>query len=193
MPKNESNDRRVQKTRASLQTALLELLHQKPLAKIQIKEIASNANVSRQVFYLHFDSKEDLLFSYIDEVFTKIHQAVFEKSGNANNLRREMPLILSYQQWAKYAEAMQWVMQVENKDLIIDRLREHIALLMDELAEHPETSARKSSRQDHVVDFITGGAYMLLKKWMDGGMKQTPEEMGTLTYQLIINLPNEIG
>ena len=193
MPRTESSDRRAQRTRESLQAALLALLQEKPLAKIQIKEITTRANVSRQVFYLHFDAKEELLFSYIDDLFAQIHAAVFEDATNATNLQREMPIILSYQQWANHADAMCWVMQVENKDLLIERLRAHLAFLMGELAAHPQTDARKSPLHKHVVDFVTGGTYMLLKRWMAEGMIQSPEEMGNLTYQLIASLPDEIG
>lgn len=191
--RSESHDRRVQRTRKSLQTALLELLQQKSLAQIQIKELTMRADVSRQVFYLHFDSKEDLLFSYIDDVFSQIYETVFADASNANNLQREMPLILSYQQWANHAKAMQWVMQVENKDLLIARLRGHIAMLIEELADHPATAARRSPLHEHVVDFVAGGAYMLLKRWLEEGMQQTPEEMGRLTYLLLESLPNDRG
>lgn len=193
MPKKESKDRRVRRTRLSLQNALLGLLEKKPLAKIQIKEIADDANVSRQVFYLHFDSKEELLFSYIDDLFAQIHRDIFADIANVKSLQREMPLILAFQQWANHEKAMQWIMQVENKDMLITRLRGHIALVMDELAEHPETDAQKSPLHEHVIDFVAGGAYMLLREWLAGGLKRTPEEMGKLTYRLLKTLPSEIG
>lgn len=193
MQENGYNDRRVQRTRAGLQAALLALLAEKSLAQIQIKELTARANVSRQVFYLHFDSKEDLLFSHIDDVFAQIHRAVFAATDDASNLLREMPLILAYQQLAKHADAMRWVLQVENKDLLIARLREHLAVLIEELAEHPQTPARKSPMHQHVVDFVAGGAYMLLKRWFEEGMQESPEEMGKLTYQLLVSLPNDRG
>ncbi len=193
MPKSESNDRRAQRTRASLQSALLTLLKQKPLAKIQIKELTALADVSRQVFYLHFESKEDLLFSYMDDVFAQIHKTLFENVTNVNHLKREMPLVLIFQQWANHAEALNWVMQVENKDLLIERLREHTNFLMEEIADHPGSDVRRSRIHDHVADFLVGGAYMLLKRWLGEGMQQTPEEMGMLTYQLMESLPGDRG
>lgn len=193
MTATKRHDRRIERTRASLQAALLELLPHKSLAQIQIKELAARANVSRQVFYLHFDTKEDLLFSYIDDLFAEIYRAIFADTAHARNMQRETPLILSFQQWANHAEAMGWVMQVENKDRLIARLRAYVALLMGELAAHPQTDARKSPLHDHVVDFVAGGMYMVLKRWMDEGMQQSPEEMGALTYQLLTSLPSEIG
>ena len=76
MSKKQKVDRRVRRTRALLQNSLLDLLQKKRLAKIQIKEITEHADLSRQAFYLHFDSKEELLFSYLDDVFAQIHQVI---------------------------------------------------------------------------------------------------------------------
>ncbi len=193
MRRNERSDPRSQRTRANLQAALLQLLRQKTLAQIKIKELTAEANVSRQAFYLHFDSKEELLFSHVDDLFAQIHKAIFIDKTNVQNLQQEMPLVIAYRQWANAAEAMEWVMQFENKDLLIARLRAYIALLMDELAEHPQTEARKSPLHEHIVDFVAGGFYMLVKRWMAAGMQQSPEEMGRVTYQLMTTLSAEIG
>jgi len=38
---------------------------------------------------------------------------------------------------------------------------------------------------DYVVDFITGGVYMLLHRWTEEGMKTPAEQMGRLAYQLV--------
>ena len=72
-------DRRVRRTRKRLQDALIHLLRQKLLAKIQIKEIVEEADVSRTTFYQHFETKEQLLMSLMDDLFEKIHSVVFHE------------------------------------------------------------------------------------------------------------------
>ena len=54
-------DRRIQRTRQSLRTALLELIKEKGYDAISIEEITERANVGRATFYLHYKDKEDLL------------------------------------------------------------------------------------------------------------------------------------
>ena len=185
MSKKQRVDRRVRRTRALLQNSLLDLLQKKRLAKIQIKEITAHADLSRQAFYLHFDSKEALLFSYLDDVFAQIHQALFEEALNAKSLDLKALAIMSFELWAEHADALQWVMQVKDKDMLITRLRRHVAALMEAVAEHPKSHITKHPQHEHVVDFVTGGIYMLFRRFFSEGMKSSAEEMGLLAFQLI--------
>lgn len=62
-------DRRVQKTRQGLQSALLALLREKPLEQIEIQEITDRANSARVTFYRHYGTKEDLLLDTIEQIY----------------------------------------------------------------------------------------------------------------------------
>lgn len=51
--------------------ALIELLNKKDYEYISIKEICEKAGVNRSTFYLHYESKEDLLNETLDYISTK--------------------------------------------------------------------------------------------------------------------------
>ena len=55
-------------TREAIETALLQLLEKKELAKISISELVKRAGVSRAAFYRNYDSKEEIL--QLDEART---------------------------------------------------------------------------------------------------------------------------
>jgi hypothetical protein len=38
---------------------------------------------------------------------------------------------------------------------------------------------------DYVVDFVTGGMYMLLRSWTRDGLVTPPAQMAELTYNLL--------
>ena len=61
-------DRRIQRTRQSLRTALLELIKEKGYDAISIEEITERANVGRATFYLHYKDREDLLLEEFSEM-----------------------------------------------------------------------------------------------------------------------------
>ncbi|WP_239773004.1 helix-turn-helix domain-containing protein [Mammaliicoccus sp. I-M36] len=48
--------------------ALLELMHVKEFKKITIKEITQKADVNRSTFYRNFDTREDVLNQYIEDL-----------------------------------------------------------------------------------------------------------------------------
>ena len=60
-------DRRITKTRKSIQNAYLNLLRQKGTEKITISDIAREADIDRKTFYLHYDSPEDIIREYAEE------------------------------------------------------------------------------------------------------------------------------
>ena len=184
-----SNDRRARRTRAALQTALLALLQKRRLESIQIKEITDLADVSRPAFYLHFASKEELLLSHIDDLFAQLHKAVFDDLAQRQPVTLETLVTTSFQLWGKEAKAWQVAMQIENKDLLLTRLRRHMAALMDEFAAYPGSNITQHPiMHDYIVDFMTGGVYMILRRWAEERMKTPAEQIGQLAYRLVANM-----
>ncbi|MEL6272769.1 MAG: TetR/AcrR family transcriptional regulator, partial [Chloroflexota bacterium] len=136
MTSKKKEDRRVRRTRKLLQDALIRLLRRKRLAKIQIKEIVEEADVARTTFYQHFETKEQLLFSLIADLFEKIYAEVFQEQADEERFDVLKLLTASYEQWRLHGEELRWVLQVENKDLLIAALRVHIEALKQEADRH---------------------------------------------------------
>ena len=59
--KNLSNKEANKVTRECLQTALIQLMSQKPFEKITITELVRRSGVSRTAFYRNYESKEEIL------------------------------------------------------------------------------------------------------------------------------------
>lgn len=68
-------DLRFEKTEKALQKAFLELLQTKEIAKISVKELCELAQVSRNAFYQHYETKEHLYDSMLKEILLAIEQA----------------------------------------------------------------------------------------------------------------------
>src|SRR5512147_2280747 len=71
-------DRRIQRTRQSLRTALLALIKEKGYDAISIEDITERANVGRATFYLHYKDKEDLLLEEFSEMANEKVQVLSE-------------------------------------------------------------------------------------------------------------------
>jgi AcrR family transcriptional regulator len=176
-------DRRARRTRRLLQQALLQLLADEPLSKITISQIAARADVSRQAFYLHFSSKEELLLSHVDDVFDEIRATVLPSPTRLVGLLEL--LATTFAEWAGHADSLGLALQIQDKDHVIERLRVHIADLMDAFAQYGREEVVAYPMRDYVVDFITGGVYMLLRSWSRDGLATPAAQMAELTYSLI--------
>lgn len=178
-----STDLRSRRTRKWLQGALLELMKEKTFRDIQITEIADRAQVSRPAFYLHFHSKEELLLSHVDAVFDEFHSEL-SKEVAAGNVDRRKFCTLLFQYWEKYAETLRMVVQAESQQVLLERLRSYVAIIMTELAARKRKPAPDSLLHEYIVDFVAGGAYMLLTKWVTNEMPYSAEKMGQLLFEL---------
>ncbi|RTM09235.1 MAG: TetR family transcriptional regulator [Hyphomicrobiales bacterium] len=60
-------DRRVARTRATLQHALISLIPKKGYEAVTVEDICDAANVGRSTFYAHYTGKDDLKRRGLDE------------------------------------------------------------------------------------------------------------------------------
>jgi AcrR family transcriptional regulator len=180
---NQSNDLRARRTRKWLQDALIGLMKEKPFRDIQITELTARAQVSRPAFYLHFRSKEDLLLSHVDGIFDAFHAEVSREITRGNIDRKRFSLML-FQYWERYAETLRMVIQAENPDILLERLKEYVGVIRKEVAAKTRKGAIDPRLEEYIVGYAAGGAYMLLTQWISNKMPFSAEQMGLLFYDL---------
>ena len=180
---NQSNDLRARRTRKWLQDALIELMKEKPFQDIQIKELTARAQVSRPAFYLHFVSKEDLLLSHVDVIFDEFHTEISREIARGNIDRKRFSLML-FQYWERYAETLRMVIQAENPDILLERLKEYVGVIMKEIAAKTRKPPIDPRLQELIIGYVAGGAYVLLTQWISNKMPFSAEQMARLFYDL---------
>ncbi len=84
----ENRSERNRFTRMNLGEAIIALMQKKDYDKITVSEIAQKAGVSRMTYYNYFETKEDVLSNYLEEI---ILQYVDE-----SNLRTDIGVMLEY-------------------------------------------------------------------------------------------------
>lgn len=80
-----TTDARVVQTREALRQALLELLDQKPLEEITIREIAATAGIGYTTFFRHHTSREDLLNDIAESEIQKLFDLMLPAFDPADN------------------------------------------------------------------------------------------------------------
>ena len=178
-----TGDRRTRRTRRQLQNALLDLLEDEPLSKLTVSQIAARADVSRQAFYLHFRSKEELLLSHVDDAFAEI-RAISLRSGKRSAGLQEL-LATTFDEWFKRTRSLQLALQTQDKDQVIDRIRLQVADLIAACAQQGHFDILATPINDYTIDYIAGGVYMLMRSWNRDGLTSSPQQMAELTFNLI--------
>ncbi len=184
----QSNDRRIRKTKNELRNALTNLLLEKDIKEITVKELASLADLNRGTFYLHYRDIYDLYNQIQDEIYEEL-RLIFEKHLKTNR-RAGLPLVV--------AEAFEFISK--NKELCMVVLNSEDSNLLSGIIElgKPKTKEEWQSLlgdvspelHEYYYTFITSGCVGLLRSWFTGGMEEPPAKMAELAGKMIDSLYN---
>lgn len=181
----ESNDRRVRRSRRQLSRALLDLIAQKGYEAITIQEITDRADLNRATFYLHFASKEELLTAALRDQFDELvtaMDAIAPSDPPWSNLAYDR---LLFEHIAEHAAVYGALLGAHGLGLVIHQVITYMAQVIEhDLHTQMPGGATLSAPTPVVSHFYAGGLFALIKWWLEQGMPLSPEEMAALTNRL---------
>ena len=195
--KGNKTDRRIQRTRQALRTALLELTKEKGYDSISIEEITERANVGRATFYLHYKDKEDLLLEQYSEMadekvqlFSQIPFSEWLPSGEHStddpNNQPLLPLLIVFQHIHDHSEFYYVLLKSENSSRIVERIRR---INTESIVKFAETKMKNDPIPllfevpvEFFASFFSGALLSTITWWLDERMRHSPEEV-TLMFR----------
>lgn len=176
-------DRRVQYTKRVLKESLAELLHEKPIEKITVKEICERADINRGTFYSHYEDQYDLYRHVIED----LNNTILEKLGNFMSLSDEEIL-------DNATSALEYIQ--ENRKFIMVLFDHGVTkptydFIVSRFGEIYTTSkyAEKVKREDVIVVYYTFTASLMaiLRQWLDLDVSKTPREVAEFAFNVFRN------
>lgn len=90
-------DKRIEKTKHMIKSAMLNLMKKKSFNKITVKEICDNAFTSRITFYTYYENKnelvEDIAADIKDEIMTHYEQLQIKNNASNNIIQAHINII----------------------------------------------------------------------------------------------------
>lgn len=192
-------DRRILRSRKLMQDALLKLLEIKDYPKISISEITHQADVARTTFYSHFNTKDELLMSYIDDIFENFFDKLREQYSPEDKLEtpHEIALILC-KEWEKNKQALNLIRSANIDYMIYQRIKEN------HQRAHKESDIivlRQSSNhvlEEYIRSSISAATFGVLMQWTDNDMQESCEDVARIMSHFInleafIQLRDKLG
>ena len=183
--RKEGQDRRVRKTRKQLKDCLIQLLKEKKVQDITVRELTEMAELNRGTFYLQDKDVVDLLEKTEAGLFEEFNSLVL--SHDAQDLKQRPSLIFHEIFSLVYENAdLVEILMGENGDLnFINRLKH----LVREKCLRDWMEVFRSGDPlvfEAYFSFIVSGCVGLVQYWLQGGLKETPEQMALLAEQIIL-------
>lgn len=178
-------DARVRYTKMMIKNTFFDLLKEKAIDKITVKEICARAQINRATFYKYYDNAYDLLNKIEIQVLDHLEEEIATLKGAdvTNIFRIILKDILNQRE-------MYLVLFSENGDVLFkERLFEHCYRenMMIVKRHFPELSAKK---QEWLYYFLAEGCNGILNQWIKGDMQEDPEEIILFLAKLIDTVNN---
>ena len=179
---------RVQFTRAALHRALADLILEKPLTSITVKDICARADINRSTFYLHYKDIYDLLTAFEDELLEHM-QAQFPQTptriDDEDFLTR--PLVAFLNQCRETPRMMQLLRRLfseQGDPHFVHRLQKltYSSFLRGWSINMPDAS---ESRKLLIYSYIVPGIINLLSTWVSDTPDIPAEEVVAMLVLLV--------
>jgi AcrR family transcriptional regulator len=182
-----SADRRVQRTRHALRDALISLLEESGWDDINIQNLCERANVGRSTFYLHFQNKEELLVSGLNDLRSGLRaQAAAEKHGAPDSLPFVRGLIEHVYEQRTLFRA---IIGRRSGHVVQKCFREMVNQLVEEEISLPVAGWQQVAG----TRYIAGALVELLAWWVDAGNARSAEDIEQLFYRLTLPAIKQLG
>ncbi len=147
--------------------ALILLLKKKSFFSISVSDIVKKAGVSRQTFYRHFKSKEELIEWNTARIF-KIYVGQIN-SFDEYDLRKD--LMTYFEVLEKEAEVLKALFKAGLECIILTQISDY--------SYHLESVSRYDNEKilRYVSGYFAGGIFMIMRQWICEGLVETPEEL----------------
>lgn len=166
-------DNRVRYTKAVLQQALLNILKNKSIDKVTIKELCEEAQVNRGTFYLHYSTPNDLLME-IEQQFVTESMTMFKPyfhNGYEIDYMAEL-----FSGILRNPDVCRIIMGKNGNPRFLDRMKELVhPVIVDGWCKEFPRYQRKDL--DYVFDFIFAGSMELILGWIDDDKCLSTQEL----------------
>lgn len=165
----EIQDRRVKRTKMLLQNALVDLMLEKAVGKISVKELTQKADVNRSTFYLHYLDIYDML-EQMENEFVETIQGFFHDFFTPLPTSMPLTLFVNISEWLEqdkeyYVKLLRGSASGYIFEELESRIRDEFLTLLY-LIFLDEESLDLRTR----VNFTVSGTVGVLRMWvMEGG------------------------
>ena len=178
-----SPDRRVQRTRRSLQDALGQLFREKGYDAITVQDILDRANVGRATFYAHYQNKEDLFLAHHQE----FNEALGLRRWTSEQLLAPDPperLITFLDLLNQNRSTYHVIANSRDANRIWRAMKAFIVANLADSLRSAFGDVTPHIPLDALTEYIASAQLGLIGWWMEQRIPYTPQRMGEILHQL---------
>ena len=169
-------DRRVKRTKKALRDCLFQLLDEKTVEEITVKELTSMADINRSTFYFYYKDIDDMIMQIQDEIYSVFERDVIRSATVFITRDDFVQYLVRFLTFCKEREKIcKFVMSNDPKNNLSRRIKSGLMMCI------PDTTKvfAEDDPRRYLTDYAVAGFWQLIIQWMYDGMKIPPNEMAT--------------
>lgn len=179
----DKTDRRVRRTKSLLTKGLMQLMEEKDIRDITVRELSDLADINRGTFYLHYKDIYELLEKIEDELFTEFNDILNRHlTGDFQSLtpRAIFEDIFSFLE--KHREEAKVMVGSHGDPAFVNRLKNLVKEHMDSIAD----LQGGAYEYEYAEAFIVSGCTGVIETWLKHPNPQPPSEMAAYCSDFLI-------
>lgn len=176
-----TEDRRVKRTKRILRECLFNLLEEKSIDEITVKELTEAADVNRSTFYFYYSDINDMMMQIQNEIFDVFERNVISPQAQFVTVEDFIDYILRFLLFCKeYEKICKFVISNDPNNFLSSKIKQS-------LLKHIPDSARvfpAESSKRYLTCFAVSAMWYTIIQWMYDGMTVKPDEMANFLAQV---------
>ncbi len=178
-------DRRIAKTKKAIYRAFAQLLSEKNINDITIKDIADRADINRKTFYNYYDGIYELTGEIENKIIDSFEKVIREHNvnellHNPNKMFDELVKIIDSD-----FDFYQHLISVESNSNLVSKLFISLKARAKEVIS--EYSVLDEATLDIVLDFVISGMFTVFQRWFNSSKEHSLDDMAKIVAILSYN------
>ncbi|MGI6557135.1 MAG: TetR/AcrR family transcriptional regulator [Pseudoramibacter sp.] len=190
-------DRRVVKTKAAMRQAFTELLNEKPIREIRVKELSERIHINRGTFYQYYRDLYDMRDHLEEELYDEFRQTIDVREAPKTAEDIKIRLVDIFTLLRQNADLTLALLGPNGDPKFVQSIQEMLRLrcINDLIHFNPHVAEGENSEKifDYGYAFVVSGSMGMLRKWLSEDPDRTPEEMVDVIGGILMQGIQNIG
>ncbi|WP_327047949.1 TetR/AcrR family transcriptional regulator [Microbispora sp. NBC_01189] len=179
-----SGDRRVRRTHAALQGALIHLVEDRELSQISVADVAARAGVSRSTFYDHYRDVHELAEAACTGMIDELIDLVTVLGGDPEKGDPIGSLKTFFTALAEHASLYRSLLGPQGSARVINHIRRRTTAAALKKSTG-KTTPTTDDPNNVPAAFVAGALVGVATDWLQRDCTHTPSEMAMLTWPIL--------
>lgn len=185
--KTDKEDRRIRRTKALLRQGLIQLMEQKDIKDISVRELSDLADINRGTFYLHYSDIYDMLNKMEDELFIEFHEILDRNMDcSLEQISPETTFMDIFTFLERHRDLVKIMMGPHGDLAFVNRMKNLVKKRLYDILDLRQASCDYTYMEAFVVSGCTG----VIEAWLNHPAAHTPKEIAAICSSM---LPKEFS